>query len=232
MSRHDKVTAGAGAVESAVVYCPKEPWSWNTVVTLCGLHNAVPVPGPALVNGSLPAPFSKLRVAKDTRHLWKDELQASEWALEHLHARCNRTLEAVATQVPGSSPSARPGSPVSSAVLRVCLALLCSCWQLPRLERHPLTCVRLQNPELYEKGLLADYVIQHRLFSFWLPQMCDANSTSQALFHRVTRPAHAAGRLLSILGYFPSQEVSLPVWHWLQLPPCASGWLLLLLLAH
>ena len=66
----------------------------------------------------------------------------------------------------------------------------------------------MQNPELYGKGLLADYVIQHRLFSWWLPEMCTPNTSSQALYHRVTAPAYASGRFLSIMGYFPSQEVS------------------------
>lgn len=73
------------------------------VVTLCGVHNAVPVPGSSLMNGSLPAPFADLPIAKDARHVWKDELQATEWALDKLYPRCNRTTELVATQVSNST---------------------------------------------------------------------------------------------------------------------------------
>ena len=88
-----------GAVEAVVLYCPKEPWSWNTVITLCGVHRAVPLPGPALVNGSLPAPYKDLKIIKDTRHVWKDEDDATRWALDNVYAKCNRTTERVATQV-------------------------------------------------------------------------------------------------------------------------------------
>ena len=57
------------------------------------------------------------------------------------------------------------------------------------------------------QGLLADFIVSRQLFAFWLPGMCKAGSPAQQLFDHITAPAWHKGQLLTVLGYFPSQEV-------------------------
>lgn len=66
----------------------------------------------------------------------------------------------------------------------------------------------LQDPGKLEQGFLADLAVFYQLFLFWLPDMCTANSSSAALYNQITESAHAKGSLLSLIGYFPDQEVS------------------------
>jgi hypothetical protein len=68
----------------------------------------------------------------------------------------------------------------------------------------------LQSPRLLELGYLVDLVAARQLFAFHLPNMCQANSTSAQLFEQMAEAARARGSLLSVLGYFPQQEVSHP----------------------
>ena len=58
-----------------------------------------------------------------------------------------------------------------------------------------------------KQGLLADMIVSRQLFAFWLPEMCDSGSPSQALYNRITSSAWQQGHLLTVLGYFSSQEV-------------------------
>lgn len=58
-----------------------------------------------------------------------------------------------------------------------------------------------------KQGLLADMIVSRQLFAFWLPDMCDSGSPSQALYDRITSTAWQKGHLLTVLGYFSSQEV-------------------------
>ena len=64
-----------------------------------------------------------------------------------------------------------------------------------------------QRPQLLRQGFLADLVAQLNLFAFWLPDMCTPGSRSHRLWNSFAAQAHASGRLLTVLGYFPSQEV-------------------------
>ena len=68
--------------------------------------------------------------------------------------------------------------------------------------------LRVQEPFKLEQGFLADLTVARQLFAFWLPEMCHANSTSSTLYHKITGGAHANGSLLSLIGYFPDQEVN------------------------
>ena len=68
--------------------------------------------------------------------------------------------------------------------------------------------LRVQEPFKLEQGFLADLAVVRQLFAFWLPEMCHANSTSSTLYHQITEAAHAKGSLLSLIGYFPDQEVN------------------------
>ncbi|BDA45333.1 hypothetical protein COCOBI_07-1200 [Coccomyxa sp. Obi] len=67
--------------------------------------------------------------------------------------------------------------------------------------------VVLQDPGLLQAGYLADLVAARQLFAFHMPDMCDANSTSAALFDTIAEAARFQGSLLSVMGYFPQQEV-------------------------
>ena len=67
--------------------------------------------------------------------------------------------------------------------------------------------LRVQEPFKLEQGFLADLAVARQLFAFWLPEMCDASSASSALYHQITEAGHAKGSLLSLIGYFPDQEV-------------------------
>ena len=58
-----------------------------------------------------------------------------------------------------------------------------------------------------QQGLLADLIVSRQLFAFWLPDMCNMGSPSQRLYDQITSPAWLQGHLLTVLGYFPSQEV-------------------------
>ncbi len=70
------------------------------------------------------------------------------------------------------------------------------------------TYLWVQEPFKLEQGFLADLAVARQLFAFWLPEMCHANSTSSALYQQITEAAHAQGSLLSLIGYFPDQEVN------------------------
>lgn len=65
----------------------------------------------------------------------------------------------------------------------------------------------LQDPGLLHAGYLADLVAARQLFAFHMPDMCVANSTSAALFDTIAEAARSQGSLLSVMGYFPQQEV-------------------------
>lgn len=60
---------------------------------------------------------------------------------------------------------------------------------------------------MLERGFLADIVAARQLFAFHLPDMCTAKSRSSALFNSIADSARARGSILSVLGYFPEQEV-------------------------
>jgi hypothetical protein len=64
-----------------------------------------------------------------------------------------------------------------------------------------------QDPGLLHAGFLADLVASRQLFAFHLPEMCDANTTSAALFDTIAEAARSQGSLLSVMGYFWKQEV-------------------------
>lgn len=74
-----------------------------------------------------------------------------------------------------------------------------------------LPVVFMQEPQLLQAGFLADLVASRQLFAFHLPDMCEEGSASAALFDAMSAGARAQGKLLSVMGYFPQQEVS-SVW--------------------
>lgn len=65
----------------------------------------------------------------------------------------------------------------------------------------------MQRPELLGQGFLADFIVQRSLFALWLPDMCQSGSASQQLWDSIAAQAHDAGQQLTVLGYFPQQEV-------------------------
>ena len=70
-----------------------------------------------------------------------------------------------------------------------------------------IICVAPQEPQLLERGFLADIVAARQLFAFHLPDMCTAKSPSSALINSIADSARARGSILSVLGYFAEQEV-------------------------
>jgi hypothetical protein len=68
-------------------------------------------------------------------------------------------------------------------------------------------CAATQEPRLLEGGFLGDMVAARQLFAFHWPNMCTAKSASSALFKSIADSARAHGSILSVLGYFPQQEV-------------------------
>ena len=65
----------------------------------------------------------------------------------------------------------------------------------------------MQAPGLMQQGLLADYIVAKQLFAFWLPDMCCPGSPAQQLFWQITGLAWQQQSLLSVMGYYPPQEV-------------------------
>lgn len=137
----------AGVVQSVVIYDPQEEWSLPNVVTLCALHDAVPLPAecadrgaaadpdasswrsPLLRRTSCPSMFSAwaarlsaLTLVADVRGRWHDEVAATRFGLEQLLPRCNDHTEQVAIQV----------------------------------------------PNLLQRGFLTDFLVARRLFTFYL----------------------------------------------------------------
>ena len=65
----------------------------------------------------------------------------------------------------------------------------------------------MQEPPLLEAGFLVDMVAAQQLFAFHLPDLCSKRSRSNALFNTIADSARLRGSILSVLGYFPKQEV-------------------------
>ncbi|EIE20344.1 hypothetical protein COCSUDRAFT_3563 [Coccomyxa subellipsoidea C-169] len=65
----------------------------------------------------------------------------------------------------------------------------------------------MKDPGLLHAGFLADMVASRQLFAFHLPEMCDANTTSAALYDTIAEAARSQSSLLSVMGYFGTQEV-------------------------
>ena len=65
----------------------------------------------------------------------------------------------------------------------------------------------VQAPDLMQQGLLADYIVAKQLFAFWLPGLCRPGTPAQHLFWQMTRPAWQQHSVLSVMGYYPPQEV-------------------------
>lgn len=80
-----------------------------------------------------------------------------------------------------------------------------------RFDLGRLEC--MQEPWLLHAGYLADMVASRQLFAFHLPDMCDPDSPSAALYDSITEAARTGDSLLSIMGYFPKQEVLLATVH-------------------
>ncbi|KAK9793994.1 hypothetical protein WJX73_001371 [Symbiochloris irregularis] len=113
----------SGAVKSTIIFSEAEPWTFVTLLSLCALHKALPLPN------------------------------------------------------------------------------------TPALSHSSTEVVVIQRPDLVAQGFLADLVAQRSLFTFWLPDMCTAGSPSNALYQIITDKAHSEGHMLTLMGYFPSQEV-------------------------
>ncbi len=65
----------------------------------------------------------------------------------------------------------------------------------------------MQEPPLLAAGFLVDMVAAGQLFAFHLPDTCKKKSHSAALFNTIADYARLHGSILSVLGYFPKQEV-------------------------
>ena len=92
-ARHAGHACCAGALLSRILYSPDESWALPTVVTLAGVHRAVPVlagGGNASDNAQF-ASFGALPVAFDARGRWPDAAAATAWAMASLHPLCNET---------------------------------------------------------------------------------------------------------------------------------------------
>lgn len=65
----------------------------------------------------------------------------------------------------------------------------------------------MQEPALLQAGFLVDIVTARQLFAYHLPEMCTKRSKSNALFNTIADSARLHNSILSVLGYFPTQEV-------------------------
>ena len=90
----------AGALLARILYDPDQSWALPNVVTLAGLHSAVPVPaGGADASGDAQAAsFGALPVAYDARGRWPDAAGATAWAMASLHPLCNETDSLIVLQ--------------------------------------------------------------------------------------------------------------------------------------
>ena len=62
---------------------------------------------------------------------------------------------------------------------------------------------------MLQAGFLVDMIAARQLFAFHLPDMCKHRSMSNELFDSIADSARSENSLLSVLGYFPKQEVTL-----------------------
>ena len=70
--------------------------------------------------------------------------------------------------------------------------------------------LHVQEPALLQAGFLVDIVTARQLFAYHLPEMCTRRSKSNALFNTIADSARLHNSILSVLGYFPTQEVHQP----------------------
>ena len=79
-----EVAVAQGAAVAAVLYDPAAAQALSTVVTLCGVHRALPVADEAA------AERLGLPVAFDARQRWATALEATRYAIAHLLGKCSR----------------------------------------------------------------------------------------------------------------------------------------------
>lgn len=111
----------AGAIRSTVRYSEREPWSFSTVVSLCGVHAAIPI-GDATSTLHSQQLIAALPVAVDVRGQWRGELEASQWALQNVYHHCSNTSSLIAMQVHSMCSSTSLYSPRKQTANRACNA--------------------------------------------------------------------------------------------------------------
>ena len=92
---------GAGAAQAIVLYAPEEGWALPTVVTLAGVHKAVPVPVTATARAAdtlHSSALSALPLAFDARGRWADAENATAWAWSNLYPACQETASLIVLQ--------------------------------------------------------------------------------------------------------------------------------------
>ena len=120
----------AGAANGIIIYDPAESWSLATVVTMCGIHKALPMAARSgldqyplfqahtqhwlgricsLLQRFLFWPHASdnspndmmWETVMDVTGMWNDSYGATAWALDHLFDHCQDTEQMVAIQVTG-----------------------------------------------------------------------------------------------------------------------------------
>ena len=109
----------AGAANSTIIFSASEPWAFATLLTLCALHTALPMPAKPSPSYSLThapdysssnespgeaaaAVLSSLPVAMNISGMWSDEVAAATWAVDNVWPACARSTEVVVVQVRGA----------------------------------------------------------------------------------------------------------------------------------
>ncbi|KAL0034064.1 hypothetical protein WJX79_006605 [Trebouxia sp. C0005] len=89
------------------------------------------------------------------------------------------------------------------------LATVATSWAIDHLFlkcKQTSEMVAIQVPELIKQGLLADFIVARQLFAFWLPDLCQPGTSAHGLFAKITQTAWHQQSLLTVIGYFASQE--------------------------
>ena len=99
-----------GAADSIVLYDPAESWSLANVVTMCGIHKALPMAVTSVtsskgqIQGDASYDQAEWDTVIDVSGMWNDSYTATEWALDNLFAQCQDTDQLIAVQVSHITP--------------------------------------------------------------------------------------------------------------------------------
>ncbi|DBA87134.1 TPA: hypothetical protein ACH3X2_005239 [Trebouxia sp. C0005] len=184
-----------GATNGTVLYDPTETWSLATVVTLCGIHSALPVAA------------SQQPVHRTRLHQW---LHTAVTAVQHyILSWLQRSPQ------DGSASQSKYTIPLDLGYVILDTRgmwandLQATSWAIDHLFlkcKQTSEMVAIQVPELIKQGLLADFIVARQLFAFWLPDLCQPGTSAHGLFAKITQTAWHQQSLLTVIGYFASQE--------------------------
>lgn len=180
------------ASQGTILYDPEETWSLATVVTLCGVYQAIPVAAGRC------HPFRQVHQAKQLKGFIAPLLKLPFQFLSKCFTPLYEGTYAYKhqNQVLDTRGMWKDSFQATSWAYK---HVLPNC-------KHIHEMVAIQTPDLMQQGLLADYIVAQQLFAFWLPDLCQPGSPAQKLFWKITEIAWRQQSLLSVMGYYAHQE--------------------------